>query len=258
MKIPLLLATLLMTSLVSAQEAPTAAPAAPSTPTPPPKQRPPKLALLAYKPQNIVGNVERRDGDGASRGIVKLPNGSEVTLPNFSPLTPKVGTALTTLAQPSLFTYQTATSPVEYRLTINEPGNPNAIFIYAVSRSAAGIHRVDLANYDVTLKVGVEYEWVVLFRPDPASPSTDVRAFGRVKRVEPDAALKEKLKTAASWELPGIYAEAGIWCDTLATLSDQIAANPQDKELQEIRANLLAQAKIDITAKPAARKDAGR
>jgi hypothetical protein len=42
--------------------------------------------------------------------------------------------------------------------------------------------------------------------------------------------------------LPAAYAEGGIWYDALSTLSDQIDADPQNRSLQEARADLLRQA----------------
>jgi hypothetical protein len=242
MKNHTLLAALLAAPFVFAQETP---------PPAPPKEKPAKLNLLAYKAPKTATNVERKDGDGASRARITLPNGKQIILPDLYVLTPKQGAALTTKAQPSLFTFQTAMCPVEYRVTIMEAGQPEAAFIYAVSRTATGIHRVDLSEFDVTLKPGVEYKWVAVFRPDPSSPSNDLEANGRIMRIEPDVALAGKIKAAAPWELPGIFAEGGIWYDALAAISDQIAANPQDKELLEIRANLLKQ--VDLNAAAAAK-----
>src|SRR5688572_31393468 len=39
----------------------------------------------------------------------------------------------------------------------------------------------------------------------------------------------------------GVYAEAGIWYDALAVLSDQIDAQPENKGLRETRSDLLRQ-----------------
>ena len=249
MKTHCILAALLVASTAGAQETPATPPATPP-PAAPPKVA--KLNVLAYKPPKTAGTVERRDGDGASRAKVILSNGKTMEYPDLYVLTPKQGVALTTMAQPSLFTYQTATCDVEYRLTITEPGQPREAFIYAVSRSANGIHRVDLSEFDVTLKPGVEYKWVVLFRPEPGSPSKDLEANGRIMRVNPDPALAERLKTAAPHELPVVYAEAGIWYDALASISNQIAANPKDDDLLALRAGLFKQA--DLSAAAAAKQ----
>jgi adenylate cyclase len=245
------LAALFVTHLAVAQDTP--APAAttgtgapPATTTPPAK--PPKLNLLSYKPPKTAGSEARKDGDGASRAQITLSDGSTITLPDLYVLTPKQGVALTTQAQPSLFTYQTAMCPVEYRVTISKPGQAETAFIYAVSRTAQGLHRVNLADFDATLEPNVEYQWTVLLRPEPGAGSKDLEAHGSIMRVKPDAALTEKLKTAAPYELPAVYAEAGMWYDTLGAISDQIAANPGDKDLLELRAGLLKQANLDAPA----------
>jgi hypothetical protein len=147
-------------------------------------------------------------------------------------------------AQPSLFTFQSEGVPLEYRVTISEPKNPNPLFIYAASSSAAGIHRVDLSQFNITLKPGVDYQWNVAIRPDPKNRSSDLIAKGSIKRIEPPAEVAEKLKTAAPADYAAIYAEAGLWYDALAAISDQIAANPGDKELIELRDGLLQQVEL--------------
>lgn len=250
MKTALLLASLLATAAL-AQETPPAPPAPPATPPPPPTNEPAKSGrakLLAYKPQKTGNNVERKDGDGASRANITLPSGASITLPNLYVLTPKQGAALTTQAQPSLFTFQTAMCPVEYRVTITRPNQPEPAFIYAVSRTAPGFHRVNLAEFDVTLLPNVQYTWTVLLRPDPNGGAKDLEAHGTITRINPDAALAQKIKMATPDELPSVYAEAGIWYDTLAALSDRIEANRGDKDFLALRADLLKQVDLEAAA----------
>lgn len=248
MKTPLLLVSLITAAV--AQDTPPATTAPPATP-PATTNEPPKSGrakLLAYKPPKTGNNVERKDGDGASRAQITLPSGAQITLPNLYVLTPKQGAALTTQAQPSLFTFQTAMCPVEYRVTITRPNQPEPAFIYAVSRTAPGFHRVNLAEFDVTLQPNVQYTWTVLLRPDPNGGAKDLEAHGTITRINPDAALAQKIKTATPDELPAVYAEAGIWYDTLAALSDRIQANSGDKDFLALRADLLKQVDLEAAA----------
>jgi hypothetical protein len=53
--------------------------------------------------------------------------------------------------------------------------------------------------------------------------------------------LKEKIANATPASLPSLYADAGVWYDTLATLTDQIEAQPGNQSLRETRTNLLRQ-----------------
>jgi hypothetical protein len=205
-----------------------------ATPANPPVKS--KRTLLKYTAPKETAEGKRLDGDGGSRSEKKFK------LPKWLyTLTPVTGKGLTTQAQPSLFTFQSEGVPLEYRVTISEPGNAKPLFIYAASSSAAGIHRVDLAEFNVTLKPGVDYEWNVALRADAKNRSTDLIAKGAIRRIEPEAALAQKLKSAPQAEHASIYAEAGIWYDALASISDQIAANRDDKELLELRNGLLEQ-----------------
>jgi Domain of Unknown Function (DUF928) len=237
--IPLLAGT---ACILPAQNPP--APAAP--PATPPASAPdapkPKRTLLKYAPPKEAGTGARVDGDGASRGEETVP---ELLLA----LTPKTGAATTTRAQPSLFCFQNRSVGKPFLVTITEPKKPYPFFVLFGSDLAAGIKRVDLADFNKTLVPGVEYEWNVLIRPDPANRSADLRASGRIKRVEPSAELTKKLKESPPSEHAAIYAEAGIWYDTLAALGDQLSANPNDPDLLAQRQSLFDQAGIDLTPK---------
>ena len=118
-----------------------------------------------------------------------------------------------------------------------------------VDRAAkAGIQRLKLSDHGVKLSPGVEYQWVVALVTDPENRSTDQVASGVIKRVEPAADLKEKISKATPASVVGIYAEAGIWYDTLAAISDQIEAQPQNKALRQTRADLLRQVGLKAAA----------
>jgi uncharacterized protein (UPF0335 family) len=66
-------------------------------------------------------------------------------------------------------------------------------------------------------------------------------AGGAIERVEMPEGLKAKVAQAPKSDLPSIYAEAGMWYDTVASISDLIEAAPQDQALRQQRTALLAQ-----------------
>ena len=242
MKTLLLTMVLAVASGLSAQE-PATPPKSTEKPEPPAAEapKPRKRSLLKYTPPKDTASGQRIDGDGGSRSGDK-----NIKLPNYlCTLTPKTGPALTVQEDPSLFSYLSDPVNMEFRVTINEPKQSKPAFIFAVSQCAAGIHRVNLADYGVTLKPGVEYKWTVAVRPDQKNRSQDLPATGLIKRIEPNPVLVEKLKAAPHADHAAIYAEAGIWYDALSALADQIAANPDDDELQTIRADLLKAAGLD-------------
>jgi hypothetical protein len=178
---------------------------------------------------------------GGSRGT----GDAAVTLDVLAP--DDVGT--TTQEQPSLFWYQSKPSDAKFELTLLQPNKVKPLMQVKMDRAGkAGIQRLKLSDHGVKLERDVEYQWVVALITDPDNRSTDLVASGAIKRVASDAALQEKISQAAPVALPGIYAEAGIWYDALAVLSDQIEAQPVNAALRQTRADLFRQVGLKAPA----------
>jgi hypothetical protein len=172
---------------------------------------------------------------GGSRGI----GDSSITVDVLAP--DDVG--LTTQEQPSLFWYQSKPAKAKFELTLLQENKAKPLVQVTAERSlTAGIQRVRLADHGAKLSPGVEYQWVVALITDPDNRSSDLVASGAIKRIEASPELKKSIAAATPEALPGIYAENGIWYDALASLSDRIDADPNNKALQEARADLLRQA----------------
>lgn len=156
---------------------------------------------------------------------------------------------VTTQEQPSLFWYQSKPANAKFELTLLQEKKVKPLVQVTVDRSSkAGIQRLKLADHGVKLTPGVEYQWVVALITDPDNRSSDLVASGVIKRVEASAALKEKVAKATPESLPAVYAEEGIWYDALAALSDRIEAQPDNKSLQDSRADLLKQVGLKAAA----------
>lgn len=156
---------------------------------------------------------------------------------------------VTTQEQPSLFWFQSKPADAKFELTLLQENKVKPLVQVTVERSTkAGIQRLKLSDHGVKLAPGVEYQWVVALVGNPDNRSTDLVASGVIKRVEPAADLKEKVSKATPESLSSVYAEAGIWYDALAVLSDQIDAHPENKALRETRADLLRQVGLKAAA----------
>jgi hypothetical protein len=205
--------------------------AKPKEETPPQLPSPPRRKFMNLLP--IMGAPASRV-DGGSRG-------SGVSLTCVTVLAPD-STASTVQEQPSLFWYQSQPADVRFELTILVQNTVRPLLqVQFPDARKAGIQRLNLADHDVKLAPGVEYEWVVALVVDSESRSKDVIASGWIKRVEPSASLKSQLDNATRENLPFVYAGEGIWLDTLTAISDLIDVRPKDRSLQEGRAALLAQ-----------------
>src|SRR5262245_3994148 len=178
---------------------------------------------------------------GGSRGT----GDSSITLDVLAP--DEIG--VTTQEQPSLFWFQSKPAEAKFELTLLQDNKVKPILQVLVERSTkAGIQRLKLSEHGAKLTPGVEYQWVVALVTDPNNRSSDLVASGVIKRVEPAADLKGKIAKATPASLAGIYAEAGIWYDALAVLSDQIESQPDNKSLREARSDLLRQVGLKAAA----------
>lgn len=172
---------------------------------------------------------------GGSRG----PENSGLDLIVLAP----ENTGLTSRAQPTLYWYSSKGLSVPLEFILNDKHSVKPLVELKVTAPRPGIHALRL-NY--TPKPEVEYEWSIAAVPDPNQRSHDTIARGTLKRVQLSAMLANQLNRASNRELPSLYAQEGFWYDALATLSEQIDANPTDHGLQEQRTALLAQVKLII------------
>jgi hypothetical protein len=241
----------LLTAFAQAQ---TPAPPAASTPTPGPAQTPAGTAKaggdgapqarhvhLTYTPPTHAAAGTRKDGNGGSRGGGPKQPSLYVLAPNH--------TALTTRAQPSLFWYQSGPASTRFELTVVEPRKPKPLLkVEADKADQPGIHRVQLARYNITLTTGVTYRWTVSLVPDPANRSQDIIAWGTIERTEPDAQLTAASAGAQGLDKAALYAGKGFWYDALEAVTDEINASPKNREIRLQRAALLEQADLKEAA----------
>lgn len=179
-----------------------------------------------YKPPTLDAPKVRVDGR------VRGTEDAALTLTVLAP--ERVG--LTTKEQPSLYWFQSKPVDNHFELTIIEKNVVKPVLEAKFEASAAGIQRVRLSDYNVSLAEGVEYRWSVAIVLDPDNRSKDIVASGVIKRVKPAEKLLGRLKGAPASEVPYIYADEGVWYDSLEALSELVDAKPQDAKLREIRA----------------------
>lgn len=169
--------------------------------------------VVAYVPPSR-GAPAARVG-GASRGLDQ-PLSLEVLSPEH--------TGLTARAQPGLYWYAShaVVGPLEFTITDATTLQPVFEFIQQGGASA-GIHKFDLARYEVTLQLDREYEWYVAAIIDPAHRSLDVVAGSKIKRVAKPGISRvdnpDPLSAAQS------LARDGLWYDAVDLLSELIQNN---------------------------------
>ncbi len=192
--------------------------------------------LTIYIPPSR-GSVETRAG-GGTRAPSRLPN-VEALAPQHVGLTTRAGPVL------AWFVSGSADAPVE--LTLTEPGRAEPLLERTVAqRTLPGFHFASLEELGVHLEAGRDYEWSVALVEDPKQRDRDVVSSAAIRRVAPTPALEQALRSG-----PDAYralARNGVWYDALATLSDAIAARPDDAKLRRERAALLDQVGLAAAA----------
>ncbi len=116
---------------------------------------------------------------------------------------------------PSLYFF--ASGPVFWptRFTISAPGRPNPVLEVPIAAPvAAGIYRVDVADYRVRLEPDVVYTWSVSAILDPATHARDIVASATImlsfRNWANAAVAAPPVRRAALW------AQDGLWYDAVA------------------------------------------
>lgn len=97
-----------------------------------------------------------------------------------------------------------------------------------------------------SLEVGKRYQWSFsLICDDDGDRGQDIVLEGEIERVEPSAELTSALQKAAPKDRPSVYADAGLWYNTLASLAKLRQERPNDSELVTDWATLLQSVGLD-------------
>ena len=113
-------------------------------------------------------------------------------------------------------------------VVIDEEGNPVYSNTFAISNTH-GIIKVELPK-DAGLTPGKEYIWQFAIVCDVSDRAADRFVTGMLKPVELTSELQSRLREATPLKQAQLYAEAGIWNETLITLADLRNSNPTEWE----------------------------
>ena len=150
-----------------------------------------------------------------------------------------------------MYWYLSSPWPNYIEFTLNETGKIDPVLELEIWPAEgedihqAGMHNVNLADYDITLEADKEYEWFVVIVLDPEQRSGDLLSSGIIKLTTPPETLPNNLSDEQAYVA---YAEHGLWYDAIHDLSTQILNNPDNKTLRLHRADLSEQAKMQKVA----------
>jgi hypothetical protein len=214
--------------------------AAPSKTTP---VAPQKISLNFKAPDR--GSPASTTG-GATRGGVCMP-GPKVLMP----LIPKQKIGLTVSDHPSFFLYipQSPNQTAEFLLLANNDSEVVYQDTFSIP-AKAGIVRFDLPATVPPLQAGKQYHWYVTLICDTTrGPSGNPTVEGWVERVQPSPALAKALKTKDPASRPALFAEAGVWHESLSSVADLLRKSPNNPKLLSDWNDLLKSVGLETVAK---------
>ncbi len=211
----------------------------------------PEMQMPIYRPPSRPSRGGRVDGNS---------RGDEGEWPAVFVFSPKNHVGLTTRAQPSLFWYlsKPTTYPIEF---VFDVALDESLAKYERSRSKpllekriknpgqAGVQRIDLKEYGVTLEPNVKYKWFIRVVINPEGPTPDIVASGFIERVDFVEALSIHFSSPGNGDAVLRLAEAGIWYDAIAMVCEAIERNLDNNTLRKQRASLLRQVDLQEVAR---------
>jgi hypothetical protein len=215
--------------------------ATPSTAKSPIKFKPPSRGTVSRTTGAASRTGLKKPGTAAKNGIVAL-------------LPEKASGGLTTSKQPVLWLNLTNVQADKMVVEVLENGKKFASSSFTMPVSN-GLVRINLTPpTGPELKVGEKYSWSVIFPCESGlncqQGEESPEVTGWVTRTTLNTRQEKAIGQATTpREKAAIYAEAGIWYDSVATLSALRGENPQDTATQADWASLLESAGLAEQAK---------
>jgi hypothetical protein len=171
---------------------------------------------------------------GGTRGI-------ESKVLYFALLAPR-HTGLTLSEQPTLYWFSSESTKCPVELTILMGEEMKSILrVRIADETRAGFHPIHLADHGIRLQTGVVYQCFVSMLTEPKHSSRDIISGGAIERIAYPNNFQKILKETDIKRVPYVYAEEGIWYDSLNALCSRIDAEPYDSLLYKQRISLLRQ-----------------
>lgn len=178
---------------------------------------------------------------GGTRGVGNAATAIYVLTPDHMGLTSK--------SQPVLFWYLSHAVKANYEFVlIAEADYEPLVETTLTGIESAGIQRIALADLDVHLKPGVQYQWSVAVVLDQGQRSGDILSSGMIEYIEPPAGILASAEKASGEARVARYAAAGLWYDALQSLDELIRSGTDVTRFRQMRASLLQQVGLNAVA----------
>ncbi len=160
-----------------------------------------------------------------------------LSLPVLSAIVPYDHVALTTLEQPTLYWYQSASTTLPIIFSIVNRKTSKTLFDDKLPGTfGRGLHRIRLSDLGISLEEGTLYKWHITLVPDPDRRSHDVVCGGLIELRSSSSELGRALAEVGDAGHVSVYGQHGIWYDMFSAMSDQVSTS---ESLRDQRAQLL-------------------
>lgn len=168
------------------------------------------------------GMPGRREG-GGTRGCWEVTNGAFST--RLTALVPTQNFGYTLDDYPAFFVYipeAYAETAVGAEFILESMEGDRLYQVAYETAGVAGMVKIALpADANVApLEVGQDYHWSFSLICNPNDRSSDLVVDSWIQRIEPDSALAAQIEATSADALPNLFAEAGIWYDSIGSLAD--------------------------------------
>ena len=186
----------------------------------------PYIIAEEFKPPNR--GAPPQTTEGGSRGCGNYTGEKSLTA-----LAPSRSLPLTVQKHPTFFWHVPESfSAQTLEFTLLDAKDEQELYRKSFSVSETpGIASIAVPDTVEPLEKGKMYHWYLVAICDPDDRTGDIIIDGWIELVEPSQALLENLEKATDNERPSIYAQAGIWQETIATLAKLRQENPNDYSL---------------------------
>lgn len=185
---------------------------------------------------------------GASRSIGQCISQAENSPLPLTPILPSNTLGLTVASHPTVFAYLPEIDANKVLFSWQGENEQDHYQTILPITNQAGIVSLTLPEDAPPLEIGKNYRWAIAVMCDgklyPDSPYIQ----GQIKRVTAHNNLSNKLQNASLWETAVIYGEAGIWYDTVATLAQLRATQPNNSSLKTNWQELLSNEGLEQVA----------
>ncbi len=196
-------------------------PTHPVTPSPPPPRLPKIRWSHPPRPPNL-GEPGGRGQGGGSRGDCTAYKDTTVLHPNLQSLPEGTSSwGLTTLSHPTLCLHApkglAAKVPLELTLQDNQ-NKPLFKKLLTPPATPAGIIPIAFPPEAPALQPNQTYHWAISIYCDAEVPDQPITLRGTLTRTTLSPELTQRLEQSTTIEKAELYAQNGIWYDTLTTL----------------------------------------